>query len=134
MSFFATDPGRPHKDGGGLPGGTPRPRLQKMKKSLPGPRLTRRFGGPSAAAFGGRGGFRLPGSNVRTVAKIDFFSAHTSHAQLQRGLRAQWAHGLHVWHAHLPLSSGSLQCSSCLRASTTLLPRTNCARCPPNDR
>jgi len=44
-----------------------------MKKSLPGPRLTRRFGG-FAAAFGGRGGFRLPGSNVRTVEKIDFFS------------------------------------------------------------
>jgi len=44
-----------------------------MKKSLPGPRLTRRFGG-FAAAFGGRGGFRLPGSNVRTVEKIVFFS------------------------------------------------------------
>ena len=45
--------------------------------------------------------------------------------QLQRDMRAQLAHGLHVWHAHLPLSSGSLQCSSCLRASTTLLPRTD---------
>ena len=49
-----------------------------MKKSLPGPRLTRRFGGPSAAAFGGRGGFRLPGSNVRTVAQF-FYQCTSSH-------------------------------------------------------
>ena len=110
-----------------------------MKKSLPGPRLTRRFGGPSAAAFGGRGGFRLPGSNVRTVAKIDFFSAHTSHAQLQRGLRAQCV-GARLACVARALAAQQWQLAMLFvlawneaPRSLQLLPRTNCARCPPND-
>ena len=43
-------------------------RREKMKKSLPGPRLTRRFGGPSAAAFGRFGCpcFRAKRSNFAT--------------------------------------------------------------------